>query len=202
MRKKQEGRLEALSEAVTKRTGTTGAFILAFGVVLVWALMGPLFNYSSTWQLVINTGTTIVTFLMVFLIQNTQNRDARAIHLKLDELIHGVKGARNFMVDLDGNLTTSTGEKLQGWTTLNSSGTVDTNSTLGGVVVPVGTLKAPTPTVNMSVDLNLNAAAAAADGVDGGARRSQRGGMVAVRYPVFLATTALSGDRMDLSRGL
>ena len=81
--------------------GSPWAFILSVALVIIWALLGPKFGYSNTWQLVINTGTTIITFLMVFLIQNTQNRDARAIHLKLDELIHGVKGARNFMVDLE-----------------------------------------------------------------------------------------------------
>ena len=75
--------------------------VLATAVVVVWAVTGPLFGFSDTWQLVINTATTIVTFLMVFLIQNTQNRDARAIHLKLDELIRGLKGARNKMVDLE-----------------------------------------------------------------------------------------------------
>jgi low affinity Fe/Cu permease len=67
----------------------------------VWAFTGPLFHYSDTWQLVINTGTTIVTFLMVFLIQNTQNRDARVVHLKLDELIRAVGGARNSLVDME-----------------------------------------------------------------------------------------------------
>ena len=82
-------------------TGHPAAFLAAVAVVLAWVLTGPFFNYSDTWQLVINTGTTIVTFLMVFLIQNTQNRDARAIHLKLDELIRGLKGARNKMVDLE-----------------------------------------------------------------------------------------------------
>ena len=81
--------------------GTAWAFIVALLVVIVWATTGPMFGYSDTWQLVINTGTTIVTFLMVFLIQNTQNRDARAIHLKLDELIRGSKGARNWLVDLE-----------------------------------------------------------------------------------------------------
>jgi low affinity Fe/Cu permease len=70
-------------------------------IIIVWALTGPVFHYSDTWQLVINTGTTIITFLMVFLIQNTQNRDAKAIHLKLDELIRGVKGARTNLVDLE-----------------------------------------------------------------------------------------------------
>ena len=73
----------------------------AVSVIAVWGLSGHLFHYSDTWQLIINTGTTIVTFLMVFLIQNTQNRDARAMHLKLDELIRGVKGARNTLMDLE-----------------------------------------------------------------------------------------------------
>jgi low affinity Fe/Cu permease len=81
--------------------GSAPAFLLALMVIMVWALTGPIFNYSDTWQLVINTGTTIVTFLMVFLIQNTQNRDARAIHLKLDELLRAHKGARNKLVDLE-----------------------------------------------------------------------------------------------------
>jgi low affinity Fe/Cu permease len=70
-------------------------------VIFVWAVTGPIFHYSDTWQLVINTGTTIVTFLMVFLIQNTQNRDARAIHLKLNELIHAVDKAKNKMIDVE-----------------------------------------------------------------------------------------------------
>ena len=81
--------------------GTSWAFILAFTLLVIWAATGPVFHYSDTWQLVINTGTTIITFLMVFLIQNTQNRDAKAIHLKLDELIKGVKGARTGLVNLE-----------------------------------------------------------------------------------------------------
>jgi low affinity Fe/Cu permease len=81
--------------------GSPSVFLLALAVVLVWAATGPLFAFSDTWQLVINTGTTIVTFLMVFLIQNTQNRDAKAIHLKLDELIRSVEGARNGLVNLE-----------------------------------------------------------------------------------------------------
>jgi low affinity Fe/Cu permease len=81
--------------------GSPWAFLTAVAVIVVWALTGPLFHFSDTWQLVINTGTTIVTFLMVFLIQNTQNRDAVAIHLKLDELIRALKGARNRLVDLE-----------------------------------------------------------------------------------------------------
>jgi low affinity Fe/Cu permease len=81
--------------------GSRWAFVAAIGVILVWAITGPLFHFSDTWQLVINTGTTIVTFLMVFLIQNTQNRDARAIHLKLNELIHAVDKAKNRMIDVE-----------------------------------------------------------------------------------------------------
>jgi len=81
--------------------GSTWAFLLAVLIILVWAATGPLFHFSDTWQLVINTSTTIVTFLMVFLIQNTQNRDAIQIQLKLDELIRALKGARNRLVDLE-----------------------------------------------------------------------------------------------------
>ena len=81
--------------------GTAWAFVIAIGVIVIWAAMGHLFDYSDTWQLIINTGTTIITFLMVFLIQNTQNRDSKALHLKLDELIRAVKGARNQLVNLE-----------------------------------------------------------------------------------------------------
>jgi len=85
---------------VSNIVGSPAAFIAAVVLIVVWGATGPFMHYSQTWQLVINTATTIATFLMVFLIQNTQNRDARAIHLKLDELIHGVKGARNRVIDL------------------------------------------------------------------------------------------------------
>ena len=81
--------------------GTPWAFALAIAIVLIWALTGPIFAFADTWQLVINTGTTIITFLMVFLIQNTQNRDSKAIQLKLDELIRGVEGARTNLVHLE-----------------------------------------------------------------------------------------------------
>lgn len=82
-------------------TGSSWAFLLATTTILVWIITGPIFHFSDTWQLVINTGTTIVTFLMVFLIQNTQNRDAKAMHLKLDELIRAMQGARNQLVNLE-----------------------------------------------------------------------------------------------------
>lgn len=81
--------------------GSPWSFMVAAGIILVWAVTGPIFHFSDTWQLVINTGTTIVTFLMVFLIQNTQNRDAKALHLKLDELIRAVEAARDELVDLE-----------------------------------------------------------------------------------------------------
>src|SRR5712691_1794683 len=89
------------AKATSHATGQPSAFVLAGAVIAAWAVTGPIFHFSDTWQLVINTSTTIVTFLMVFLIQNTQNRDAKAIHLKLDELIHGVKGAHNALLDLE-----------------------------------------------------------------------------------------------------
>jgi low affinity Fe/Cu permease len=81
--------------------GSAWAFVIAIVIIVIWAMTGPAFGYSDTWQLIINTGTTIVTFLMVFLIQNTQNRDAKAVHLKLDELIRALGGARNKLVDLE-----------------------------------------------------------------------------------------------------
>ena len=88
------------SQAVSGVAGSPWTFFTAVVIVGVWAALGPRFHYSDTWQLIINTGTTIVTFLMVFLIQNTQNRDAKAIHLKLDELIRAKRGARNALMDL------------------------------------------------------------------------------------------------------
>ena len=92
--------------------GSPAAFVLSLIVLVFWAMTGPAFHYSDTWQLIINTGTTIITFLMVFLIQNTQNRDSRAVHLKLDELIRSVKAARNEMVGLE-NLSDNDLDRLQ-----------------------------------------------------------------------------------------
>jgi len=91
----------AFANKTAKSVGSYWAFLIAFMIVLVWGLTGPMFHYSDTWQLVINTGTTIITFLMVFLIQNTQNRDAKAMHLKLDELITALKAAHNEMISIE-----------------------------------------------------------------------------------------------------
>jgi low affinity Fe/Cu permease len=86
----------------TARTvGHTSAFVVALGIVLVWAATGPLFHFSDTWQLVINTGTTVITFLMVFVIQQTQNRDSEAMHVKLDEIIRALRGAQNELLDIE-----------------------------------------------------------------------------------------------------
>src|SRR5436309_5323427 len=89
------------SRNAAEGVGSAFAFIAAITVVIIWAAAGPVFHFSDAWQLIINTGTTIVTFLMVFLIQNTQNRDAKAVQLKLDELIRALEGARNKLVDLE-----------------------------------------------------------------------------------------------------
>jgi low affinity Fe/Cu permease len=93
--------LEQFSLKATKATGTSMSFILALSVIIVWALTGPLFRFSDTWQLVINTSTTIITFLMVFLIQRTQNKDAQAIHLKLNEIVAALEGASNTLIDVE-----------------------------------------------------------------------------------------------------
>jgi low affinity Fe/Cu permease len=93
---------QKVAQKTSRAAGSSSAFALAAGVVIVWGVTGPLFGYSDTWQLVINTGTTIITFLMVFLIQNSQNRDTRAVHLKLDELLRAIEGARqDLFVDLE-----------------------------------------------------------------------------------------------------
>jgi low affinity Fe/Cu permease len=94
-------RFSRLAKETSRAAGHPSTFVAAIAVVVVWALTGRLFGYSDTWQLVINTGTTIVTFLMVFLIQNTQNRDSAAMHLKVDELLRAVKGAETALVNLE-----------------------------------------------------------------------------------------------------
>src|SRR5262245_16419390 len=93
--------LEDFSEKVTLWAGSTPAFVIGVAIVAIWLLMGPVFGYSDTWQLVINTGTTIVTFLMVFLIQRSQNKDALAIHLKLNEIVAAVQGASNRLIEVE-----------------------------------------------------------------------------------------------------
>lgn len=93
--------LERFSLKATEATGTSTAFILALLVIIIWVVTGPLFQFSDTWQLVINTGTTIVTFLMVFLIQRSQNKDALAIHLKLNEIVAALEGASNRLIDIE-----------------------------------------------------------------------------------------------------
>lgn len=98
---RNSGLFEKFAAKVTKAAGSTGAFIGAFAVVLIWALSGPIFDYSETWQLVINTGTTIITFLMVFLIQKSQNKDSLAVHIKLNELVASHQKASNRMVDVE-----------------------------------------------------------------------------------------------------
>ncbi|NUY79315.1 low affinity iron permease family protein [Flavobacterium sp. MAH-1] len=100
-KKRNQGIFEVFASKVTKATGSTGAFLLAFFTVIAWAVTGPIFQYSETWQLVINTGTTIVTFLMVFLIQKSQNKDSMAIQLKLNELVASHKYASNRLIDVE-----------------------------------------------------------------------------------------------------
>jgi len=110
---KGPGRLfDHFSTVVTKVTGKPIAFITAFLVIIVWALTGPIFGFSDTWQLIINTSTTIITFLMVFIIQQSQNKDTIAIHLKLNELIAATKGASNRLIDVE-DLTPEELEKLK-----------------------------------------------------------------------------------------
>jgi len=93
--------LERFSHTVSEATGTSWAFAVALAVIIVWGVTGPVFGYSDTWQLVINTGTTIVTFLMVFLIQRAQNKEAQAIELKLNEIVAAIEGASNRLIDVE-----------------------------------------------------------------------------------------------------
>src|SRR4029450_1669402 len=103
MRKQSDriGYLERASGAVTSWAGSTNAFACAVAVIVVWAVSGPAFGFSDTWQLVINTGTTIVTFLMVFLIQRSQNKDSQAVHIKLNEIVAAIEGASNRLVAVE-----------------------------------------------------------------------------------------------------
>src|SRR6201996_734631 len=101
MMKKKTNQFERFSNWATAATGSSAAFIIAIAVIVLWLITGPMCHYSDTWQLVINTGTTIVTFLMVFLIQKSQNKDSKAIHLKLNELIASHQGTSNRMVNIE-----------------------------------------------------------------------------------------------------
>ena len=102
MKKKKENFFEILANKVTLATGSTTAILIAFGLVIIWGATGPIFNYSETWQLVINTGTTIITFLMVFLIQKSQNKESLAVQLKLNELVAANELASNRLIDVEG----------------------------------------------------------------------------------------------------
>lgn len=93
--------LERFSEAATRWTGTTTAFAVAASIIVIWVILGPVFHYSDTWQLVVNTGTTIITFLMVFLIQRAQNKESLALQLKLNELVAAIQGASNRLIDVE-----------------------------------------------------------------------------------------------------
>ena len=108
-----EDAFRVFARASSRLLGTAWVFVGAIAIIVIWAATGPFYNYSDTWQLLINTGTTIVTFLMVFLIQNTQNRDSKAVHLKLDELIRAIDSARNHLVNVD-RLSDDDLKKLEG----------------------------------------------------------------------------------------
>lgn len=99
--RRRAGPIERMSQYATKYSGSSAAFALALGVILVWLITGPLFRFSDTWQLVINTGTTVITFLMVFLIQRAQNKESMAIQLKLNEIVAALAGASNRLVDVE-----------------------------------------------------------------------------------------------------
>ena len=99
--KKKSNFFERFSDWATAATGSSAAFFIAIGVIVIWLVTGPVFDYSDTWQLIINTGTTIVTFLMVFLIQKSQNKDSKAVHLKLNELLASQEGSSNRMVNIE-----------------------------------------------------------------------------------------------------
>ena len=122
---KSRSRFTRLAKATSRVTGRPAAFIAAAGVILAWLVTGPLFRFSDTWQLVINTGTTIITFLMVFLIQSTQNRDAEAVQVKLDELLRSTAGAHNALLDLEQLEERELDQVLAGYCRLAASARAD-----------------------------------------------------------------------------
>lgn len=101
MTRGKTNRFEHFASRITTVAGSSAAFMVAVSIVIIWAVCGPIFHYSETWQLVINTGTTIITFIMVFLIQKTQNKDSKALHLKIDELLSSIEGSSNRLVDIE-----------------------------------------------------------------------------------------------------
>jgi low affinity Fe/Cu permease len=111
MEKRKTPLFEQIARMCTRFAGSTAAFVIALGVIITWLITGPIFDYSDTWQLVINTGTTIITFIMVFLIQRSQNKDSQAVHLKLNELVASLQGPSNRLINVE-NLTESELQQL------------------------------------------------------------------------------------------
>jgi low affinity Fe/Cu permease len=133
--KPKDGWFHSFSCCAAAVVGSHSAFLIALAVVIGWAATGPLFHFSDTWQLVINTGTTIVTFLMVFLIQSTQNRDTRAVHLKLDELIRSQRRARNVFADLENASEEELEEFAREFKALREKGLSDVKATLEAAAI-------------------------------------------------------------------
>ena len=139
------GQFHKFSIAIADRVGSPWTFAAALAVVVAWAVTGPLFDYSDTWQLVINTGTSVITFLMVFLIQNTQNRDTKVIQLKIDELLCAIQGARTEMVNLDKMSDEDLLRLSKQFESLGKSKPLDPTKPPAGVAAESADTPAPTP---------------------------------------------------------